>query len=87
MMGGAYGAVLSLLEPILVIGLIRRRYWAWYAGIGYYAPKAFFAAGTAIGTALSMLASSLPLWMVIPLAVLWLGVTLFLYIQREWFDQ
>jgi hypothetical protein len=76
---------IQLLEPLLAYGLMRRRYWALKVGLWYFASKGVYAAGLSFGLAFN--GQKQALWIGLPLALLWLGIALFLYLKRDYFDQ
>jgi hypothetical protein len=86
-MGGGFVVMLSLLEPLLDWGLLRRRSWALGVGLCYFGVKAINAAGMTIGQALGGQKGALYLWVGGSLAVLWGGIAIFLLLNRDWFDQ
>ena len=76
--------LLQLLEPLIDYGLLRLRYWGWLVGLPYFAPKGVYAGGLAIGMALGGQREALLFGL--PLAALWSGIALFLYINKADFD-
>jgi hypothetical protein len=76
---------IQLLEPIVAYGLLRLRGWGWYVGIPWFASKGVYAAGLAVGMALG--GQSIALLVGLPFALLWLGIVLFLYVNRIYFDE
>ncbi len=86
MYGGMFVVMLSLLEPIVDYGLIRRRFWAWIVGLGYFGPKAIGSAGMTIGQAMGGQEGTMYAWIGGGLAVLWGGIAVFLLLNKSWFD-
>src|SRR5262249_34923716 len=76
---------MQFLEPIVDYGLLRLRGWGWDVGIPWFASKGVYAAGLSVGLALGGRSITLPLGL--SLALLWLGIVLFLYVNRIYFDR
>ncbi len=79
--------LLTLLEPLLDYGLLRHRIWAYRVGLPYFASRGVFAAGIAIGMAAEAGPDPLGLGAGFGLAAMWCGIVLFIYLNRDWFDQ
>lgn len=86
-MGGGSAILMTLLEPLLDYGLLRRRYWAYVVGLAYFGPRAVFSAGITIGQTIEAGLNSTVLAVGIGLTVLWGGIALFIYLNKSWFDQ
>src|SRR5262245_58420481 len=76
---------MQFLEPLVDYGLLRLRGWGWDVGVPWFACKGVYAAGLSVGRALGGQSLALPLGL--SLALLWLGIALFLYLNRIYFDR
>ncbi len=86
-MGGGPAILMTLLEPVLDYGLLRRRYWAYVVSLPYFGSRGVFAAGITIGMAVDAGPNALSLGVGFGLAALWCGIALFVYLNRDWFDR
>jgi hypothetical protein len=85
--GGGPAMLLTLLEPLLDYGLLRRRYWAYVVSLPYFGSRGVFAAGLTIGQTVEAGPNGLALGVGIGLAALWGGIALFIYLNKSWFDR
>lgn len=76
---------LQLAEPIVDYGVLRLRGWGWYVGVPWFASKGVYAAGLGVGMALG--GQQTALLVGLPLAALWLGIVLFIWLNRIYFDR
>lgn len=76
---------IQLAEPLLDYGLIRLRGWAYGLGLFYFGVRGIYAAGLGVGMALAGQPEALSVGL--PVALLWLGIALFLFVNRIYFDE